>query len=104
MGAQVFKEIRPGAGRWLAGMGVPVLPVSLWWQSDRQLWQIVFGPPLEWSEDPRLHDLQLGLEIALGLPPEEAPDWQEDLAGWQAAWTEDSLPPLQSLQEVGVGD
>lgn len=90
IGARVFKEIRPGAGRWLANLGVPVLPVSVWWDSSLQLWHVGFGPTIEWSEDPELHDVQLGLEIALGLPPEEAPSWQEDLANWQAAWA-DSL-------------
>ena len=87
-GAKTFEEIRPGAGRWLSVIGVPVLPVSIWWDRENKGWQIIIGPPIEWSENPQLHDLQLGLEIAAGLPPDEAPLWQEHLVCWQAATSE----------------
>lgn len=84
-GAMTFQEIRPGSGRWLANLGVPTVPVAGWWDEARHAWALDFGAPLEWADDPDLHDLQLGLAIAEALPPEEAPDWQEDLARWQAA-------------------
>jgi hypothetical protein len=84
-GSQIFEDIRPGAGRWLAGLGVPVIPASVWWDEDAGRWHIVFGPPVRWSQNPRLHDLQLGLEIAYGLPPEAAPGWQNDLQRWRDA-------------------
>jgi hypothetical protein len=84
-GSQVFEEIRPGAGRWLAGLGVPVIPASVTWDEEAGRWHIVFGPAVRWSPNPRLHDLQLGLEIAYGLPSEAAPDWQNDLQRWRDA-------------------
>lgn len=83
--APLFENIRPGAGRWLAGLDVPVLPVSAWWEEDQARWQIVFGPAIRWSKNPRLHDLQVGLEIAYALPPEQAPEWQADLDAWREA-------------------
>lgn len=84
-GAATFEEIRSGAGRMLAALDVPVLPVSVWWDSQVCQWQIVFGPVIEWAADSRLHDLQIGLEIAAGLPVEEAPNWQEALEEWESA-------------------
>ena len=85
-GAKTFEDIRPGAGRWLAGLGGPVLPVSAWWDETIGSWQIVFGPPIEWSGQVRLRDFQIGLEIAAGLPPEHAPTWQAALQEWEAAY------------------
>ncbi len=64
---------------------MPVLPVSVWWEEEKQRWQVVFGPPINWSADSRLHDLQVGLEIAYALPPEEAPEWQKALKDWELA-------------------
>jgi hypothetical protein len=87
-GAMTFKEVRRGSGRWLANIGVPVLPVAAWWDEARNGWILDFGAPIEWAADPALHDLQLGLAIAEALPPEEAPDWQEALGRWHAAHTE----------------
>jgi len=84
-GAKTFEQVRPGAGRFLAGLGVPVLPVSVWWEEDKQRWQVVFGPSISWSVENRLHDLQVGLEIAYALPPEEAPKWQKALKDWELA-------------------
>ena len=84
-GAKAFEEIRPGAGRMLASLEVPILPVSVSWQETEQRWQVIFGPPIQWSNEARLHDLQIGLEIALALPAAEAPRWQTALAQWQAA-------------------
>lgn len=84
-GRDKFGPIRPGAGRWLAKLAVPVLPVSVWWDDEAQLWQLIFGPPIEWSANPQLHDLQIGLEIAEWLPPELAPEWQDFLRLWQEA-------------------
>jgi hypothetical protein len=98
-GAKTFEQVRPGAGRFLAGLNVPVLPVSIWWEADHNRWQVVFGPPVTWSPDNRLHDLQIGLEIAYGLPPEEAPTWQNALKAWEEAYQDDQtaeeadLPP-----------
>jgi 1-acyl-sn-glycerol-3-phosphate acyltransferase len=85
-GAKTFEQVRPGAGRFLAGLNVPVLPVSVWWETEGQRWQLVFGPPISWSADSRLHDLQIGLEIAYGLPSAEAPRWQTALAAWEEAY------------------
>ncbi len=95
-GARTFEEIRPGAGRWLATLEGPVLPVSVWWNSAANRWQIVIGPPIEWSHDPRLHDLQIGLELAAGLPASEAPEWQADLKRWQEAYAEESVESVSN--------
>lgn len=84
-GRDDFGPIRLGAGRWLAKLAVPVLPLSVWWDDQAQLWQFIFGLPVEWSANPQLHDLQIGLEIAECLPPALAPDWQEFLRLWQEA-------------------
>lgn len=83
--APTFEDIRPGAGRWLASLDTPVLSVAAWWEEDKNRWQIVFGPVVQWSKNARLHDVQIGLEIAYSLPPEQAPDWQDDLAAWRQA-------------------
>lgn len=99
-GARTFEEIRPGAGRWLSGIGVPILPVSMWWDIESDGWQIIIGPPIEWSESPELHDLQLGLEIAAGLPPAEAPLWQEHLTCWQEATTDVSQEQTTLVRAV----
>ncbi len=85
-GATTFEEVRPGSGHWLAALGGTVLPVSVWWEAEVGRWQIVFGPAMEWSHNHRLHDHQIGLEIAVSLPPEEAPLWQDSLADWEAAY------------------
>lgn len=95
-GAATFEEIRPGAGRMLASLKVPVLPVSVWWDEEAKFWRLVFGPPVEWAANPRLHDLQLGLEIAVGLPPELAPAWQEALAQWAEAHQPAPAEPLET--------
>ncbi len=85
-GTRTFEDVRPGSGRWLANLNVPVLPVSAWWEPAEKRWQIVIGPAIEWSQQNRLHDLQIGLEIAAGLPASEAPAWQEALHNWEAAY------------------
>ncbi len=76
-----FGLVRSGAGRWLGAVGVPVVPVSIWWYA--QAWHIRFGPPINWSHRPELHDIQLGLTLANLLPPELAPTWQDSLARWR---------------------
>lgn len=80
-----FKEVRPGSGRWLANLGVPVIPVAAWWDESRDEWVFDFGEPIEWADRSNLHDLQLGLAIAEALPPQDAPDWQEALTRWRKA-------------------
>lgn len=103
-GSKTFEQVRPGAGRFLAGLGVPVLPVSVWWEDERQRWQVVFGPPLNWSADSRLHDLQVGLEIAYALPPAEAPRWQKALVDWELANSADfSSGELDETANGGPG-
>jgi hypothetical protein len=82
-GAMTFKEVRAGSGRWLATLGMPVLPTAVWWDEKRDCWAINFGAPVEWAAQVNLHDLQLGLAIADAMPPEEAPDWQEALTRWR---------------------
>ncbi|MEI6046470.1 MAG: 1-acyl-sn-glycerol-3-phosphate acyltransferase [Chloroflexota bacterium] len=81
--ATTFREVRLGSGRWLAALGVPVLPVAGWWDETRKGWVLDFGLPIEWSAQTNLQDLQLGLAIAEALPPEEAPDWQAALTRWR---------------------
>lgn len=88
-GYPTFEEVRPGAGRWLGALDVPVLPASVWWNEQAAQWHIVFGPCIEWSVNPRLHDLQIGLEIAERLPPTHAPLWQDDLEHWRAAFEDE---------------
>jgi 1-acyl-sn-glycerol-3-phosphate acyltransferase len=78
-----FKQIRPSAGRWLAALPVPVVPVGIWWYAG--IWQLRFGPPLNWSHRQELRDFQLGLTIANLLPADLAPDWQLALTDWRAA-------------------
>lgn len=78
-----FKPVRQGAGRWLSSFGTPTVPVGVWWYEDR--WHVRFGKPLHWSSRSELHDLQLGLSIAMLLPEDIACDWQEDLQRWKLA-------------------
>lgn len=75
--------IRPGAGRWLAALGVPAVPTGIWPEGGR--WQVRFGPPVAWSPRPELRDHQLGLAIADLLPPDLAPAWQDALTRWRRA-------------------
>ena len=75
--------MRPGVGRWLRGLGVPAVPVAVWWGGDR--WNVAFGAPLVWSGRRDLLDLQLGLAMAELLPRELAPTWSGVLEQWRAA-------------------
>jgi hypothetical protein len=79
-----FGSIRRGAGRWLAALGLPVVPVAVWWM-EREGWTVRFGSPVEWTRRPDLRDVQLGLAMAALLPPDLAASWQADLARWRAA-------------------
>lgn len=79
-----FNAIRPGAGRWLAALKRPVVPVAVWWMAGDG-WTVRFGAPLEWTPHPDLRDLQLGLAMAALLPPTLASEWQPDLGRWRAA-------------------
>lgn len=81
-----FVDLRPGAGRFAAGLGVPVVPVGVVHEAGR--WRVSFGAPIAWSVDRDLHDVQLGLAIAALLPAEAAPSWQPLLARWRAAHAE----------------
>jgi len=76
-------SMRPGVGRWLRGLGVPAVPVAVWWGGDR--WNVAFGAPLVWSGRRDLLDLQLGLAMAELLPRELAPTWSGVLEQWRAA-------------------
>jgi hypothetical protein len=87
-----FGALRPGAGRWLASLGRPTLPVGIWWQQNT--WHVEIGAPLVWSHRRELHDVQLGLAMAALLPEEQAPFWEEPLARWRAAHAE-SEPQMQ---------
>lgn len=82
--AVTFGSIRRGAGRWLASLGQPVVPVAVYWKRGEG-WTVRFGPPLEWTHRPDLRDVQLGLSMAALLPTALAPGWQDDLARWRAA-------------------
>jgi 1-acyl-sn-glycerol-3-phosphate acyltransferase len=79
-----FGSIRRGAGRWLAALDLPVVPVAIWWM-EGEGWTVRFGSPLEWTPRPDLRDVQLGLAMASLLPPTLASAWQSDLARWRAA-------------------
>ncbi len=79
----LFADIRPGAGRWLASLAVPVVPVGVF-RSDEG-WRVAFGPPVRWSSRAELRDVQLGLAIASLLPPDLAPRWLPLLERWRAA-------------------
>lgn len=79
-----FGSIRRGAGRWLAALDLPVVPVAVWWM-EGEGWTVRFGSPLEWTPRPDLRDVQLGLAMAALLPPTLASAWQSDLARWRAA-------------------
>lgn len=78
-----FVDLRPGAGRFVAALRVPVVPVGVVLVAGR--WRVSFGAPIEWAADRRLHDVQLGLAIAALLPGEAAPTWQPMLARWRTA-------------------
>ncbi len=75
-----FGLLRRGSGRWAASLGVPVVPVGVWWH--KAVWQVRIGRPVNWSPRNELHDVQLGLGIAHLLPPELAPRWQKGLSQW----------------------
>ncbi len=81
--APLFADIRPGAGRWLGSLGVPIVPVGVF-RSDEG-WTVTFGPPVRWSPRSDLRDVQLGLAIASLLPRELAPRWGPLLDRWRAA-------------------
>lgn len=85
--------IRPGAGRWLAALGVPVLPVGAWQRAGE--WQVRVGPPIRWSHRAGLRDAQVGLAIAALLPTDLAPGWEPALAAWRRAHA--APPPAPSL-------
>lgn len=79
-----FGKIRRGAGRWLAALDMPVVPVGVWWKHEDG-WTVRFGAPIVWTHRLDLRDVQLGLEMAALLPEALAFDWQLDLARWRAA-------------------
>lgn len=79
-----FGSIRRGAGRWLAALDLPVIPVGVWWMQDIG-WTVTFGAPLEWTHRADLLDVQLGLEMAALLPEALALHWRADLARWREA-------------------
>ncbi len=78
-----FEALRPGAGRWLATLGVPVLPVGVWWADGVP--HVRLGAPMRWSHRAELRDAQLGLAIAALLPSELVPAWAPAMARWRAA-------------------
>lgn len=79
-----FGGIRRGAGRWLAALGLPVVPVGVWWKYGEG-WTVRFGEPLDWTRRVDLLDVQLGLAMATLLPEPLAAAWQPDLDRWRAA-------------------
>jgi hypothetical protein len=86
-GSLTLRRMRGGVGRWLHLLGLPVVPVAVWWERDEQgaRWHVHIGKPLVWTHRPELRDLQLGLALASLLPPALAPVWQEDLKRWREA-------------------
>lgn len=87
-------NMREGAGRWLAALGVPIIPVGVWWADDH--WNVRFGAPITWSTRADLRDLQLGLAIADLLPPMLAPEWTGALTRWRAAHASEPLTSQSS--------
>jgi 1-acyl-sn-glycerol-3-phosphate acyltransferase len=79
----VFGPVRPGAGRWLAALPAPTVPVAVWWYGGA--WRVRFGPAIPWSARPELRDLQVGLAIARLLPPPLRGEWQAHLDKWESA-------------------
>lgn len=79
----VFGAVRPGAGRWLATLLAPAVPVAVWWYGGA--WWVQFGPAVPWSPRSELRDVQLGLAIARLLPPALRGAWQAHLDNWTAA-------------------
>jgi 1-acyl-sn-glycerol-3-phosphate acyltransferase len=78
-----FGAVRPGSGRWLAMLGVPVVPVAVWWEGEQS--RVRFGAPIMWAGRTELHDAQVGLAIAGLLPSALAPAWQPALVRWRTA-------------------
>ncbi|MFO0554010.1 MAG: hypothetical protein U0271_36860 [Polyangiaceae bacterium] len=78
-----FGEVRVGAGRFLALMPVPTVPVGVF--EDNGVWVVSFGPPMTWSRRRELSDVQLGMAIAALLPKAVAPEWQRLLGDWRSA-------------------
>ena len=76
--------VRSGAGRWLASLDAPTLPVGVWWVRGEG-WHIRFGSTIRWPTKRYLQDTQLALKLADLLPSDLAPDWQADLARWREA-------------------
>jgi 1-acyl-sn-glycerol-3-phosphate acyltransferase len=77
----VFGNIRPGAGRWLNSLGLPIIPVGVWWYNGG--WHVRIGKPIKWSVRPELFEAQLGLNIAALLPKELTGQWSSKLKIWQ---------------------
>ncbi len=82
-GRETFEAVRTGSGRWLATIGIPVLPVAVWWEGEDPT--VRFGPPIAWAGRSALHDAQLGLAIAGLLPATHAPAWEPALRRWREA-------------------
>lgn len=75
--------MRDGAGRWLAVMGVAVVPCAVWF--DGVQWVVRVGAPVRWAANKRVHDAQLGLAIASLLPENLRGEWSSDLERWRRA-------------------
>ena len=73
-----FREVRYGSGRWLRSLGVPVVPVAVWFEDGQ--WHVRFGPTVQWTKRSDLDDTRLGLAIARLLPEHEHGAWSELLA------------------------
>jgi hypothetical protein len=56
--------VRPGAGRWLRGLGVPIIPTGVWYQNG--CWHVRFGQPITLSSGNE--DVALGQAMAQILP------------------------------------
>ena len=98
----VLGELRPGAGSWLAGLQIPVIPVGVWWNEGA--WNVVFGAPIVWAARRDLRDLQLGLAMAKLLPPLLVPAWSEDLDRWHAAHGRECAVTGKVRGPAGVGE
>lgn len=72
-----FGELREGSGLWLRNLKVPVVPCAVFWQDG--IWTVRFAPPLKWTEDQSLSDVQLGMSIARLLPAPLTPLWNRAL-------------------------
>lgn len=76
-----FDAVRPGTGKWLSSLNVPIIPVGIWYHQTQ--WYIRLGHAINWSTEIELRDIQLNLCIASLLPTVLVEVWHDDLRQWK---------------------